>query len=245
MRSGPTLRTGPPRFSTSTAAALRERYLRPTRSQAGTFELSTWGLDVFVGFEIGSRAWYQSHLTAPHWPGGDSGVTIGIGYDLGYQSAARLRADWLDLLGDAATTRLQGTIGITGEPARALTRQLRDLRIELDDAASVFYESTLPRYAGRTRTVYPAAGSLPPDATTMLVSLVYNRGSGMAGDSRREMRAIRAQAETSDLVAIAASLRSMKRLWPRLRGLQRRREREAAIVEQSERDYSAAELVWV
>jgi len=245
MRAGPTRRRGPPRFSTTTAATLRERYLRTTRDRPGALEVSTYGLDTLVGFEIGSRAWYESRLTAPHWPGGASGVTIGIGYDLGHQSRAQLQADWGAVLGDRATARLERAIGVTGERARALTGQFEDLRIELAEAARVFYQSTLPRYVRRTRTTYPASGSLPADATTMLVSLIYNRGPGLAGDSRREMRAIRGQTEARDLQAIAGSLRSMKRLWPGLRGLVRRREREAVIVEQSERDYSAAELVWI
>ncbi|HSN70902.1 MAG TPA: hypothetical protein VLT59_05305 [Steroidobacteraceae bacterium] len=245
MRTGPALQKGPPRFSTATAAALRERYLRPARSASGALELSTYGLDALVGFEIGSRAWYLQRLTTPHWPGGESGVTVGIGYDLGYQSMAQLRADWLDVLGDAAIARLAAALGVTGARAKSLVAQLTDLRIGLDEAAAVFYQSTLPRYARRTSTTYPAAGTLPPDATSMLVSLVYNRGSRLTGDSRREMRAIRGQSEARDLPAIAQSLRSMKRLWPTLRGLVRRREREAEIVEQSDRAYSAAELVWI
>jgi hypothetical protein len=245
MRAGPTRRQGPPRFSTTTAAALRERYLRTTRDRPGALEVSTYGLDTLVGFEIGSRAWYERRLTAPHWPGGASGVTIGIGYDLGHQSRAQLQADWQAVLGDRATARLEHAIGVTGTPARALVRQMADLRIGLDEAAEVFYGSTLPRYAVQTRTAYPAAARLPADATTMLVSLIYNRGAALSGDSRREMRAIRAQAAARDLPAIAQSLRSMKRLWPALRGLIRRREREAVIVEQADRDYGASELVWI
>jgi peptidoglycan hydrolase-like protein with peptidoglycan-binding domain len=37
--------------------------------------------------EVGGRDYYDSSCARPAWPGGDSGVTIGVGYDLGYQTA--------------------------------------------------------------------------------------------------------------------------------------------------------------
>src|SRR5438067_11642326 len=30
------------------------------------------------------------------WPGGESGVTIGIGYDLGFATSEQFKADWSD-----------------------------------------------------------------------------------------------------------------------------------------------------
>src|SRR5262249_9984062 len=49
--------------------------------------------------EVGGREFYDTHAVHPEWPGGDSGVTIGVGYDLGFQTD--FEADWKDLLSPA------------------------------------------------------------------------------------------------------------------------------------------------
>ncbi len=47
-----------------------------------------------------------------------------------------------------------------------------------------------------------------------LTATVYNRGAGMAGDRRREMRELRDTCVPAhDLVCMAAQFRSMVRLW--------------------------------
>ncbi len=54
----------------------------------------------------------------------------------------------------------------------------------------------------------------------------------MAGDRRREIRAIvEAYVGAPDLHRIAGQVRAMARLWPNTRGLRRRREAEAALIE--------------
>jgi hypothetical protein len=60
---------------------------------------------------------------------------------------------------------------------------------------------------------FPGINELSPDAQGALVSLVFNRGTSMEGDRRREMRAIQAAVANGDLQEIADQLRSMKRLW--------------------------------
>ena len=74
---------------------------------------------------------------------------------------------------------------------------------------------------------------MPPDAQGALVSLVFNRGPGMDGDRRREMRAVRDAVARKDLREIAGQIRAMKRLWEGqgLDGLLRRRDAEADLVE--------------
>ena len=85
---------------------------------------------------------------------------------------------------------------------------------------------------------------LPSDAQGALVSLVYNRGSAVNGDRRREMLAIRTIIQnavrngdisnhlSNVLNAIADQVISMKRLWvgAGVDGLLRRRDAEAALI---------------
>jgi hypothetical protein len=47
---------------------------------------------LIVKFESGDRPYYEKFLKRPSWPGGASGVTIGFGYDLGYEKT--FREDW-------------------------------------------------------------------------------------------------------------------------------------------------------
>jgi len=49
------------------------------------------------------------------------GVTIGIGYDIGYVRSQELQADWREILADTnALAALQAACGVTGEPLRNL-----------------------------------------------------------------------------------------------------------------------------
>ena len=171
------------------------------------------------------------------WPGGMSGITIGIGYDLGYVTVDAFETDWGDLLGAGPRTRLAGCVGLRGIRARNRAAGVNDIRIARADAGQVFRERTLPLVSQRTELAFPGIAGLPGDARGALVSLVYNRGASMVDDSaddrRREMRAIRDAVARGDLPAIALQLRAMKRLWAgkHLDGLIARREAEAQLVE--------------
>lgn len=98
---------------------------------------------------------------------------------------------------------------------------------------------SIPVYVERTRKALPGFDLLPLDVQGALVSLVYNRGSGMKDspgtDNRKEMRAIRALVARGMIAGIAEQLRAMKRLWQgkKLDGLLLRRGAEASLVESS------------
>jgi hypothetical protein len=55
---------------------------------------------------------------ASDWPGGDSGITIGIGYDLGYVTADEFAKDWQDILAAADLQALNGAVGLKAEAAK-------------------------------------------------------------------------------------------------------------------------------
>lgn len=189
---------------------------------------------LIVRWEISSPAHYTRRLQMPVWPGGASGVTWGIGYDGGHQTASTIRSDWA---GHASVARLATTAGVTGTPARALARSLRDVLTPYDQAEAVFTASTLPRYhAAAARALGDGFHLLGDNPQGALDSLGYNRGWSMLGPNRREMRHIRDVCVPSgDAACIATQLRSMKRIWPGDRapgpGLRARREDEAVTAE--------------
>lgn len=210
-------------------------------------ECSRMGVDLLVGFEIGSRRLYELRYQRPVWPGGQSGVTIGIGYDLGMTSKADIRADWEPLLSEADLVALLAVQGITGSAAKRLAQGISQVVIPLELAEQVFYTRTAPQYAAHTRKTFPGVQKLPADAQAMMLSLVYNRGASVSGPRRIEMANIRSllRAAAPDLDAIASKFEAMKRWWPgdELAGLRTRRQREADVIRAADRSYRRDEIV--
>ena len=97
----------------------------------------------------------------------------------------------------------------------------------------MFKKETLPRFIKETLKAFPGADALHPDAFGALVSIVFNRGASVTGDSRREMAAIRSLIPSKNYKKIAQEIRNMKRLWvgKGLDGLLKRRDEEASIVD--------------
>ena len=187
---------------------------------------------LIIRWEVSSPAFYRKKLEKPIWPGGASGVTWGIGYDGGHQTRATIVDDWQE---HEAVERLGTTAGITGQQARAILSQYRDIPTAFEYASRVFEERSLIEYERRTERAFDTdLAAMKPGACAALVSLVYNRGASMTGDSRREMRNIRDQCLPNDHACTAAELRSMKRLWRGTvneNGLSARREAEAQLAE--------------
>ena len=171
------------------------------------------------------------------WPGGASGVTIGIGYDLGYVTVDQYESDWGERLGTDVRGRLKDAVGLRAVRAKNRAPDLADIRVRRAPSEEVFTQRTIPLYTVRASQAFPGFEALPADVQGALVSLVYNRGASMVDDSpedrRREMRAIRDAVAEDDLQEIADQLRAMKRLWVGrgLDGLLTRRDAEAALVE--------------
>jgi LysM repeat protein/GH24 family phage-related lysozyme (muramidase) len=198
--------------------------------------VSDTALQLILRCEVSGAQEYNLHYQAPSWPQGESGVTIGIGYDLGYVSASQFRADWASRLQDDVIARLSTVCGITGAAAQCHIASLSDVAVPWPAAESMFRIRTIPEYASRTRQALDNTDLLSPDSFGALVSLVYNRGAAFtaAGDRYTEMRAIHACMAARDFAAIPAQIRAMKRLWqnqPGMAGLVARREQEASLFE--------------
>jgi hypothetical protein len=228
-----------------TLTALEKRLAIDAPRNAASLRCSSRSLESIVQFEIGSRAQYEKLYSRPTWPRGESGVTIGIGYDLGFTARAQIEADWGPYLEQADRAALAAAQGAKGIAAQQLLRGLRHITIPLVAAEAVFYASTLPRFARLTRDTFPGVEKLPLDAQGALLSLVFNRGTSLGGERRREMRAIRdaLSGQRPSLEQIAAQVEAMQRLWPEVRGLRDRRRSEASLIRGASRRYHASERV--
>jgi hypothetical protein len=196
----------------------------------GIGQIPREGLEFIIDEEGMDQPW--------RFPGGDSGVTLGHGYDLGAgtESRAEMVNDWKRWLTGDELERLSVALGKTGAAARALCAQFRDIKISIEAADDVFFRATVPKYYQKTLSAFPNVDKLPGMAQAALLSLVFNRGTSMKGERRKEMREIKdilAGEPPYDLRGVAKALRDMKKLWigKGVDGLIARREREARFVE--------------
>lgn len=181
----------------------------------------------------------QEGMDQPYlFPGGDSGVTIGHGYDLGAESESDLRKQWADWLTDGQLNKLSTAIGLSGSKAEALCDNFTSIKITINAADDVFYRYTVPNYYKETTKAFPGIDEFPGEVQGAMLSLVFNRGSSIKGEKRKEMKGIQdlvknGHHDAQTLGEIARLLREMKRLWEGkgLAGLIARREAEARMVE--------------
>jgi hypothetical protein len=190
--------------------------------------LSTKGIDAIIRWETGGESYYDPN---PEWPGGESGITIGVGWDLGHTHAGETTRAWRGRINDAALALLVSVSSHKGKAAQERLPHVRHLGIPWAAALAVFQEVTIPTWYLRTLRIYPQGESLPGDCAAALVSLVFNRGASLTGERRAEMARIQELLRAGDYAKIPAQLRAMTRLWPTVKGLRRRREEEADLFE--------------
>ena len=227
---------------TSNTKVVNEYYNRNLSSSSGASSSDYGGIskasfDMIVYYEVGGESAYNSRYKKPIWPGGASGITIGIGYDIGYNTAAGLSGDWSGKISDSDISRLSACCGVKGSSAKAKLGSVSDIVIPWSAALEVYKTKTLPRFIKETLRAFPNADKLSPDAFGALVSLVFNRGGSTSGKRREEMANIR-KALTGEIKVdnintyIADQIIAMKRIWANsnLPGLLKRRDKEASFV---------------
>ena len=114
-----------------TLTAIERKLSIDAPRKSASLSCSCRSLEDIVRFEVGSRAQYERRYAHPTWPGGESGVTIGLGYDLGFTSKAQIEADFGPFLEQPARASLAAVQGIKGAAAEALARGIRHVNIPL------------------------------------------------------------------------------------------------------------------
>lgn len=203
--------------------------------RSGPLAISKEGYNLIINYEVGGGpSYYNRYLQRPTWPGGASGVTIGIGYDLGYNTKAQIASDWRELPADTIA-RLQSVAGLKGSEAKYRLKTVSSILIPWGVAEKVYKERTIPRFATITERSYQGTSTLHPHVQGAMLSWVFNRGGGISSSSRdREKRNIRSFIP-SQVRKLPAEFRASKRLWvgKGLDGLLSRREAEARLIESS------------
>jgi GH24 family phage-related lysozyme (muramidase) len=202
----------------------------PSKVPPSGLKISPISKELIIAFEVSSKAAYNSKYYMPIWPGGLSGVTIGIGYDLGYVNREEFGNDWSAYLDHGTIIELAKTCGKTSSSASDAVKGVESVRVSWDDAVNEF-EFELQKYVTLTQRSLPNFSSLSENCRGSLVSLVYNRGPSFDADGPRyaEMRNIKDHMEARAFSKIPDEIRAMVRIWPTVNGLKRRRLAEADL----------------
>jgi hypothetical protein len=200
---------------------------------AGPLQISPESKDLIVEFETGGRSGY---VRRPEWPGGASGVTVGIGYDIGYNTRAAVLSDWKSLP-EGSRNALASAAGVKGVAAKSRAAALRWVIVPWENAEALFVSNTMPRFGNLTANAYRGVLTTNGHIQGVMLSITFNRGDDKRGDRRRELAAIDRDlmADPQRLSDLPVQIRAMKRLWvgKGLPGLLRRRDAEASLIERT------------
>lgn len=190
------------------------------------------GINFIVEEETGGREYYEKvYKSSFIWPKGASGCTAMVGIDIGYYTEKEIDSIFRPLSTSEELHRIQKGRGIRGLLASSYVKNLKNITFSWEESIYTFSQHILPKFLKLTNSAFPGIADLEGQAQTALVSLVFNRGTKLTGESRREMYNIKKLVASRDYKNIAKEIRSMKRLWDSSSGLITRREREALLVD--------------
>ena len=200
--------------------------------------------NLIVYYEVGGKNYYIKNYQTPQvpaWRTTSSGVTVGIGVDVGHMSKSSVQKTFDGIIPQTQIDALKQAAGYKGSKAyyTALPKVKYKVKIGWDDAYKILTDRTLPTYSHRTAQAFKIEkDQLHGDLNGALVSLVYNRGSSMSGSRRSEMRQIRDDIAKKEYGNIGNYIRSMKRLWSysKLKGLHLRRDKEAEYADRGAKE---------
>lgn len=197
-------------------------------------------LNSVMEFECGGESFYNLRYSRPSWPQGASGVTVGVGYDLGYHTKSQIVRDWELVVGRRIAELLATCAGVKGSRAKAYRDRIeKSVRISFEGAWKVFVDTTVPRFAKLTAGTFPNHHRMHPVTQAMMLSVVFNRGSSLKGYRRRHM--VQMRNSVTDQGVINA-IDQMKVIWPRREGnhpgIRNRRDKEIKIITQRATDTS-------
>lgn len=168
----------------------------------------------------------EGHAGKPYWPGGQSGVTLDPGVDLGYIDESVIDELYSDLMDANQLADAKRVSGYHGEDARRMlsrTRHLKKFRISRDDAEDIF-PYVADDYWRKTIERWPDIITAPPCVHTAMLSLTYNRGP-----ANRHLKVLDQFIESQDWEGLGTALENMQQNHV-LPGIRKRRRLEGRLV---------------
>ena len=200
--------------------------------KAANLPIGLESFELIIEEEDTSEWFYEKRYERPEWPGGSSGVTILLGYDLGYAIHDKVDHDLKGKISNEMLEACQSCVGIRGIAAHKKMLEVHDkIILPWSLALDIFLKNDIPEWLETNDHILPNMIKLSPNRRGVLLSLSYNRGASynLQGNRYLEMRAIKSDMANEKFNNISAQLRSMARLWPPGNGVHSRRYREAAL----------------
>ena len=207
-------------------------------SEGLSLNISQKSVDLIIYYEVGGRSYYNAKYTkpiVPAWQTTSSGVTVGFGFDLGYNTPDQIRKAFQGIASESDIKAMQSVSGLKGKNAyyNGLPKIKNTISFTYEEAEKVFKRDSLPRFTKQTATAFALTKCrLHPHSNGALTSLVFNRGPSLSSSSsRKEMRWINYNISVKREDRVPSDIRSMKRLWSytKLKGLHLRRDAEAKL----------------
>ena len=236
------------KFGAGTANAVKAFQRNHGVAETARVEGSTWSaleddLEAATGAEAarvarildrfkGELDWVhekEGHRGKPYWPGGESGVTLDPGVDLGHASPGLIEQLFGSIVDSSRMEALRGVFGIQGESAKAALNAspvIQGIRISSEQAlevmphaAKTYWDSIRRRFDSLVRE------DTPPSVQTVLLSLAYNRGAGNSA-----LDVLEQPLETKQWSEVARAIGAMQQDHD-LEGIRTRRQHEGLLVE--------------
>ena len=138
-----------------------------------------------IEFETGGRSYYEKFLKNLTWPKGQSGITMGIGADLGYMSKDEFKQYFSPYFTEEESRLIESVIGLKGDNAKAALSKVKHIKLSWENASEAFLKWTLPKFWKAANEIWPGLDQLTERAQIALVSIVFNRGASINGSSSR------------------------------------------------------------
>lgn len=186
--------------------------------------------ETLPGFR-GDVAWihrWEGHAGKPYWPGGESGVTLDPGLDLGHANAELVDQAYRERLSPEQYAAVRKVLGIRGERASAALggdAVLKGIRTSRQTATLIFPHVSRPYWKGLCERFPALAGpDTPGEVHTAMLSIGYNRGP-----RNRALESLKEPIARGDWARVGELIGAMQQDHP-LEGIRKRRRSESELI---------------
>lgn len=142
--------------------------------------------DILVGFRGSIKIVhdFEGHNGKAYWPGGESGITLDPGYDIGHADMGLFRRLYERIITAEQMQACMRLSGMKGEVASAALKHspvMQSIRISREQAHTAFPHCAKPYWSAISKRFQILQGGTPGPVHTVFLSLAYNRGPGNKG----------------------------------------------------------------
>jgi hypothetical protein len=220
-------------FQTVHAPTSKSCNVNPTNKEV----VESIDLPLIVGINTNVLSDFESCDTSLHWPGGNSGPTIGRGIDLGNNSKKTIAKFFQNVVSDSVLKLLQSASGVRGEAAKTWISK-HNIRITRKQADKSFYLTCRLMWNDVLKRNGKDLDDLPSEVKGIILSIAYNYGSS----SRAVVNLVQAYREQGH-VGMANYLEHLAEITDN-KALKKRRMREREVVLLAEKPITGGESVY-